>query len=552
VSRLLVTDQDSRASRFELSEERCHRIGRESDNDLVLSDPTLSRHHAEVTCEDGYWTVRDCGSSNGTFVNAERIQGPVRLAPGDRIVVGACTLEFNPLTESGSEISLSDLPLPPEGTLVLSPEELNVDLDTFDPDPAAMRAAMSAMRKRLEVVERANLELLGHQPLDSLLSRILDLVFEAIRPDRAALMSVDDDGELICRAYRATDTGPMTVSRTVARKVMEERTSIMTADAEHDERLGGGTSVFGIGSMMAVPLWNNIEVTGLIYVDSGGKECPFRADDLRLLTMLANVAAIQIENARLFEEHVEKVRFEEEVRAAAAVHRRLLPSQPPEIPGYTFHGKNVPCTEVGGDYYDCIPLEGGRFGIVVADVSGKGMGAALLMAGLHCAFRARAESAASPRDLVKQLDGDIMRSSPIDRYATFFYLELDPATHTGRWVNAGHAPPPMVVRAGGPMEELLPGGIPLGLPLSADYPVREIRLEPGDVVFACSDGVTEAESPDGEMFGEERLREFLGGVSGRSPEAIGEEIESLLRDHQADSPRFDDLTYVVIRRSSDG
>jgi len=418
-------------------------------------------------------------------------------------------------------------------------------------DPKDFEAQLEKIRKRLEIVEKANLELLAHESMDVMLGKILDLVFEAVRPERAALVQRRADGELVCRAFRGDTQKAMSISTTIANTVLDQSVSVMTSDAQADERFAAGASILaqGIQAVMAVPLRNQDKVTGLIYADSRLGTALYGDDDLRLLTMLANIAAIQLENSALFAEQLEKQRFEREAQAAADIQKRLLPRTRPEIAGYGFEGRNDPCYECGGDYYDCLQLGGDHVGIVLADVAGKGMGAAMLMAVIQATLHARAVTGATSKELVDQLGHAIAKSAPTNRYATLFYIDLDRATHKLQYVNAGHAPSPLCVRASGEVLEMPAGGTPLGLFPGFDYPVVDLELGPGDFIFACSDGVTDLEDPDEEMYGEERLEQLLVSLAGRPTDEIRAKVDAELEAFAKNTSQPDDLTYIILQRS---
>ena len=376
------------------------------------------------------------------------------------------------------------------------------------------------------------------------------VVFEAVRPDRAALLR-REDGTLVCRAMRGEwGSESVSISRTIAGMVLDQRVSVLTADARHDMRFAAAASIEsqGIGAMMAVPLWNNKEVIGLLYADSFLAARAFTSEDLKVLTMLANVAAIQIENALLFEEQIEKRRLIEEALAAAKIQQGLLPSKPPAIEGYDFVGYNMPCHEVGGDYYDCLDLVDGRRAIVLGDVAGKGMSAALLMAVLQATFHAQVETAPGPRRLIEGLNRAIARSAPTNRFVTLFYADLDPASSRLLCVNAGHAPLPVVVRADGRIDEIANGGLPLGVFEELEHAVAEVELSRGDFLFVCSDGVTDVVDPAGEMFGDDRLREFLASCAGRPIAEVQAALAARLKAHAHGSSPPDDLTIVMLQR----
>jgi len=550
MAKLQVTDSQGATSSIELEQGQTLSVGRADHNDIVLRDPSLSRSHAEVYWGGSSWMVRDRGSSNGTFIENRRIDSPVPLDGGVRVKLGNCSLALETAGGVAPQplVSFENRPFPSTGTVVISADEV---LSGTVPAQANTQAQLETIQKRLAIIEKANLELLAHESVDVLIPKILDLVIESVRPQRAAILSRNADGELICRAIRGADAEQMSISKTIANTVIDQRVSVMTSDAQADDRFAAGASVImqGIQAVMAVPLWNKKEVIGLIYADSRVQADLFRDEDLRLLTVLANIAAIQIENATLFEEQLEKERFEQEAKAAADIQSRLLPTKQPIIEGYAILGHNTPCYEVGGDYYDCLRLDDERYGIVLADVAGKGMGAAMLMAVVQATLHARADTGPAPGELVDKLNSAIDRSAPSNRFVTLFFMDLNPGTHHLLWVNAGHAPPPSLIRKSGEVVELGSGGTPLGVFAGFNYPTSELDLEPGDVIFAATDGVTDVMNPEGEMFGDDRLREMLAPLAGRPIDEIQQVIDDKLAAFSQNTPNPDDLTYVILRRN---
>ncbi|MCZ6833883.1 MAG: SpoIIE family protein phosphatase [Acidobacteria bacterium] len=557
---IIIIGSDGKRSSHEMKSGEAISIGRSSRNSMILADLSLSRHHAEILPDSDGWILQDAGSRNGTFLNGHRLQAPERLKAGDRIDLGGCHLEYREGGESTGRVVFSDQPMASEGTIFLPLNDVMTMPEAMV--PGTTRAARSApapaedMRariRRLEVVEKANLELLGHESMDHLLPKVLDLVNKAVKPDRTALFLQEADGSLICRASRSDrPTQELSISRTIANTVLEQRVAILTSDAQVDSRFKEGASIMaqGIHSVMAVPLWNNKKVIGLIYADSRVASGLFANEDLRVLTALANIAAIQIENARLFEDQVEKRRMDQEAEAAADIQKRLLPQRPPEVPGYEFAGLNIPCYEVGGDYYDYYGIDEERYALVLADVDGKGMGAAMLMSNLQAAFHARVEMGPVPQELVSHLNNTVARVAPRNRYVTLFYLELNPKKHQVLFVNAGHAPEPMLVRAAGGVQRLQAGGVPLGIIEGFEYPVGATEMQPGDFVFICSDGVTETVNKQEDEFGEGRLEEILIGQIGHSPAEIRAAVQEGLATFAGDALQPDDLTLMIVRRTT--
>jgi sigma-B regulation protein RsbU (phosphoserine phosphatase) len=188
-------------------------------------------------------------------------------------------------------------------------------------------------------------------------------------------------------------------------------------------------------------------------------------------------------------------------------------------------------------------------GIILSDVAGKGMGAAMLMAVIQATLQAAIAAGPEPKELVDQLGLAINRSAPSNRYATLFYMDLDYAKYRLRYINAGHAPLPLLVRASGEVQEIPAGGTPLGLFPGFDYEMEEIELGPGDFVFASSDGVTDLENPDEEMFGEKRLKDLLASLAGRTTAEIRTKLDTRLDEFAKNTRQPDDLTYIILQRS---
>ncbi|HKN46919.1 MAG TPA: GAF domain-containing SpoIIE family protein phosphatase, partial [Candidatus Polarisedimenticolia bacterium] len=302
-------------------------------------------------------------------------------------------------------------------------------------------------------------------------------------------------------------------------------------------------------SVACVPLWNNREVIGLIYVDSRHRTGLFGEENLRLLTHLAHVVAVKIENARLYLQAVAAERMEQELLRASELQNHLLPSESPPIAGYRLYGSSVPCRAVGGDYYDYIELRGGRYGIGLGDVAGKGLSAALLMFAFQASLRALSELDLPPEETIGRLNRLLARQIPTNRFVTFFYGVLDPACHTIRYVNAGHNPPWILRRDGATADRLPQTGRPLGLFENGSYRAETVELAPGEVLLCYSDGVTEGTDPRGEDFGEERLLGILREARAGSPFDIVRRITAEIESHNAGEARQDDITLVALKRT---
>jgi sigma-B regulation protein RsbU (phosphoserine phosphatase) len=304
--------------------------------------------------------------------------------------------------------------------------------------------------------------------------------------------------------------------------------------------------------LFGVPILLDGEPKGILVV--GDKESrrgvgPFHADDKRTFELLANQAAISLANAELHRESIEKERLQREVELASQIQRQILPSGVPDVPGFELAGWYRPARHIGGDYYDFFRLPGeGRLAIVVADVSGKGVPAALLVSTLHSSLRLLAEREGVTPALFERLNRHVLESSAANKFITLFFALLDEATGEVTYVNAGHNPA-VVVRADGSVEELEAGGLPMGLLPEAISHVERIQLEPGDRLCLYSDGITEAESPAGEEFGMEQLERLL--VAGREMglQEVVSSIDRAVVEFAAGRAQGDDQTVVLLARN---
>jgi serine phosphatase RsbU (regulator of sigma subunit) len=299
--------------------------------------------------------------------------------------------------------------------------------------------------------------------------------------------------------------------------------------------------------LMAAPLQTKDDVIGLIYVDSPSLIREFNEDDLGMLTVLANVAAIRIEQARLIEVEQAKLILAKDLDQAAQIQQGLLPTQAPKVPGVELAGHNAACRTVGGDYYDFIPYADGSVAIALGDVSGKAMPAALLMTSLHARVRVLAEEPPNVAEMMTRLNRATAANCPSNRFVSFFFSVLDPATGVLTYANAGHNPP-MIARADGTIEQLQGGGLLMGILASARYEAYTAQLNPGDALLLYSDGVTEATNPAGDEFEEERLAQVLQQNVSKSPTKIVDAVTSAVREFSAGAPVADDLTLVVAKR----
>jgi phosphoserine phosphatase RsbU/P len=541
-------------------------IGRSARNDLCIPDPFASRVHAEVRKEGDEYFLQDLGSANGTLYNGAAASGSIALAPGDRIQIGETEIIFEDRSALMGATMITDNTSQPEmeATIALNSADRTTSglLEAIEgartqPDPERPRQRLDKQSDLLALISKVGVTLLASATLQETLRQIAALVFEAVPADRCLIMMRDEgSSELKVSVAQLRDrqgqVGEIRVSRTIMDEVVGKGKAVLTSDVQHDPRfMSSTTTLQGIHSVLAVPLGVGEKVFGIIYADSPLAEGRFTEDHLKVLTTLASVAAIRVENARLLEEQIDRERLEHELQLASEIQQRFQPTAPPQVEGYELQGISFPCYEIGGDYYDFIEREDGRLIITLGDVSGKGTAAALLMSSLHAAVHAQAASHDSLVETISAVNRYLAENIPSNRFVTLFYAELDPRTGALSFLNAGHNPP-LIVHQAGTVEQLSSGGLPLGIKRDALFREGRTQLQPGDVLVIYSDGVSEAGNPQGEEFGVKRLSDTVMRNLEASAAGIRDRIEAALTKFAEGTAAADDITLVIVKRQAEG
>lgn len=526
-------------------------IGRSSGNDLAFNHLSLSRHHAQIIKDNEDFYLEDCGSRNGTFLNGARIAGRTMLKSSDSIQLGEIILRFVDPALAGLEVTDTG-PSMHENTFMIDSNKFS--LQRYTQEQKDRSIAPSTDEENIwPALNQAASTLITHYPIDELLEVVMNIVFQAVPAERGALLlrNPGKPESLESRVVRNSLTNQqLQISRTIINEVATKQRAVLTLDAQTDDRFGTAQSIQmqGIRSIICVPLWNNREVIGLIYIDNLIARRTFTQSDLRLVALIANMAAVKIENELLIQQKLEMKRLEEQLSVASQIQRRFLPQSNPEFANYQIYGLNRSCYEIGGDYYDFIRKTNGRTGIVIADVSGKGVGAALLMASFQASLRALIDVEPDPASLVGKLNQVMISNSPTNKYITVFYGELDPVTHTFEYVNAGHNPP-IHLRLGS-SSELTACGPVVGIVPVAQYQQRVLQLNPGDLIVLYTDGITECMNPEGEEFGESGVMSFLLKNRDAKLEELAQSLEDHIREFTNAAPPIDDSTLIFLRRVS--
>lgn len=513
-------------------------LGRATDCTVPIKDRYLSRRHAEIAFASGQWIVRDCGSVNGTLLNGTKLSGTSVLKPGDRILLGDSEVIFEPEEETPSSHSqLIALDSSSHAkNLVFKAEEAKVD------DGA-----------RAGVVSALAMELIEDRPLNELFEFILDRVVTIFQPSRAALALLGSDGksfnDVRLRRSDVSDSLDLYISKTLLAEVVEERNVVSFVDsAVQDDKLARAESIIAqhIRSAVCAPLLVGDAVLGVLYLDFQVNRGAVTHEDVRLIAQIARVAAVKLETTRLREEALAKAKLDEELRTAYTIQSRLLPAQLPEIDGYAFAGTNKPCRTVSGDYFDVLQRPDGRLYFIIADVSGKGVTAALVMASVATAFNIFTRTDPSPAELVREMNATLAPKTAPTKFVTMVAGVLDPKTGTIEYANAGHVAP-LVISKGGVAQQTTTDMV-VGLFGHANYRNQQVSLDSGDSLVLFTDGVTEAENEAEEQLGLAPVATLCETLHGVAAPKILERIEQHVHDFIGTAPAADDVTMFAISK----
>lgn len=568
-------------------------LGRHPECDLIIEAGAVSRQHARIDQVDGGFELHDLKSRNGTFLNGQLIDKPTRLSDGDLIRI--CDIEFSfhePASKGSSELIIDSanfgtgfstgLVSGLSGSLSgsasgsfrasgsVSGSQLGIMLVEDEQEARDQRAVQGKLDVRgsthgvqlttsAEVRLQAVLDItqnLGHSiRLEEVLPKVLDTLFRVfLQADRAFIVLIED-GELVPKwinTRNAEQQENFRISRTVMREVMASKEAIISLDASSDERFEMAQSISGfrIRSMIVAPLLNSMgEAIGAIQMDSLDTSRQFQKGDLEILASIAVQAGIAIDNAQLNEALLERTRVEQDLELARQVQRAFLPSQVPEVSGYELFDFYRPADQVGGDYFDYIPLSNDQLVIVVADVVGHGVAAAMLMAKLSAETRYCLASRQELAEAVSLLNQRLLNMN-LKRFVTILCLKLDMGTGQVEIVNAGHMLPIWFQHQSQTIQE--PGddeaGSPLGIILSEQYLSTKLQLEVGDELMLYTDGISEAPNAQGAQYGSPRLRQLAGSGAGDITK-LGQLIIDDLDVFTKDTRQADDMCLVILRRT---
>jgi serine phosphatase RsbU (regulator of sigma subunit) len=535
-------------------------IGRHPDCEIVLDVASVSRQHAALTVADEGVTIEDLHSRNGTIVNDVRITGPRRLDDGDVVSICGQRLMFDAdaAIDRSMTIDSAHAAFEEEEAAFHGHSDAVIMSQVAMPQPAAETDYGQHTEAKLRAVLGLNRAVGASVSVDEVLPRLIDGLLDVFpQADRGfILLAQPPSGKLKLRARRTkcAEEGPVRLSRTLIERVAESRQAILSADAVTDSRFQANASVMAgcIRSVMAVPVTGREgDVLGVIQVDARDLRDGFSETDLDVLAGIAGHASLVIEQAIAHEERVEREQLARDLELAHRVQQGLLPTRPPEVPGYEIFDFYEPARSVGGDFFSYVPIHGGKVAVVLADVSGKGVAAALLMAALSADIR---YCLASEPDLAKAMalvNESFHRGGWDDRFATLVVAVLDPARHAVEICNAGHLP--VFLRDSGGVRHVAGDleGLPLGMDPDQIFRTCTIELPPEGLFVVCTDGVTEAMDHASTCYGLEQLEAVMARPTDSASE-LGRSILADVERHVAGAAVADDICLVCVRRQAPG
>jgi serine phosphatase RsbU (regulator of sigma subunit) len=517
--------------------------GGDTGNHLQFSDPRISRNCSSIVFEDDHYDLEDRGNLHGVFVNGKQITRQA-LEDGDVITFGVddCyKLIFHPVVIDESIQSIL------------------TRLDTL-----SSGASFSAGLGKLNLLLEATSLLHSQLPLDSALGAMIDFAISITHADRGILLEADASGSLQIRLARGAEgqrlsTESLSPSQTVLGQALKQRSGIISEDINlADLKIQGAQSVVmqRLRAVIAIPLYTTPrassmesvvlkpgQLLGVLYLDSR-KPAAFSKLDRQMLDALSVQAGSILDNARLVEHERARQRIEQELSIARNIQQALIPHGFHDYPYFAVSGIHTPCLEVGGDYFDVFPMGQDRTAILIADVSGKGLGAALLTTMLQGALSGMTIGA-DPVRVFNHVNQFLCDHAETGRYATMFFGILH-ATGRLEYFNAGH-PSPLLVRRGQVDELYTSGSFPVGLVPEAEYKPQEIELQPDDTLVLFSDGITEANNRAQEMFGDARLVEVATKHHGEPVDQLQRAILESVETFTRGASQSDDITLLLVR-----
>ena len=532
-------------------------VGRGGDNGFVIKDTAASRRHLEIRLSGDGFLCRDLGSRNGTIVNGKRSDRS-QLNDGDTILVGETLMTF----EIGKEQAYS-----PDKTVFLQTVLDSTGQVQEVPPSTSSKGLLEAAYTLMNALAS------NFNPCD-LVDRVLETTTKAIRAQRGAVLFAGPDNRLqpcsVCGRVHTIEGGvvrsagveEISISESVARRVLRDGENVLYQSGWSDGPIDPSASmaVLKLTSILCVPIQSQNRILGILYMDTDIAQHEYTQEDMLLAAAAGNSAGLALENAQNHQALLEKQRMDDDIEAAWTIQESFLVSDwPTNDPRFEVYGMTRPAKVVGGDFYDFVRIDEDRVGILIGDVSGKGVPAALTMAQLLAEFRLCAPGAGSPAEVLRLLNERLAVRSRRGLFCTLAAIAINLTTGKIRGANAGHHPL-LVVSKNGVDSIMGASGPPIGILTGLTWDDEDATLEPGDTMLLYTDGIAEArnggtvapgEIPESE-FGSERIEAVSFAYSDVGPQEL---TEAVIRDVDrfcSPYPPHDDCTMIALRYLGNG
>ncbi len=522
-------------------------MGRNADCNVVVNVPAVSREHAVIRKINNKYYIEDLKSRNGTFVNDIEVSTRTQLKDQDKIKICDTLLTF-----------VDDQLLHPSDVPNAQPNEEDSSTIEATLVQSSKQAIGVQPADKLTMLVELSQELTQTLDVEELYPKMVESLFNVFRQADRVFIILADDGRLIpkvIKSRRISDETTIAFSRKIVNQCLAKGESILSEDASADKRFDLSQSIADcrIRSVMCAPLMGRGEgkAFGVIQMDTQDRTKKFTQEDLKLLLAVAGVASVAMENARMHQYNVRRAGLERDLRLAHQVQMSFLPKKFPKHVGYEFFAHYESAQEIGGDYYDFIPLSNNFLGILVGDVAGKGVPAALFMAKVASDARFCMLTERNLHSAVTKLNTLTQEAGALDRFVTLGACVLDLSTHRIACTNAGHPAPLIYRKAKNEFEVGISKdkwGPPLGIVDTYDFESVTIALEPGDSLLLFTDGLTDARNTADEEFKLTGVYQALKSGP-MSPQAMVERLSAAIKLHAQGCKQFDDLTIVVIGRT---
>lgn len=569
-------------------------IGRTQDCDIVLDDSGVSRKHLEIMRVNGEFRWIDLGSTNGTFYNGKK-KMTGKLDPGDTLQVGDTIFRFDMLQDTKTRAidtaGKKKTPEPGEksaeksngngnGNAAVSkapeaiqepekPAENNLFQETFLDDSGQVKKVQGPAKKAslLQGIYTIAQEIATNYEINDLMESVLTKTMTAIEAQRGAIFRLDDKGKLnpvpVSVRSKIGNGEDIHISSTVVKRVIEGGESVLyqgalASDGEEPDVFAPSASITQqqIHSILCVPLRAKRGILGMLYIDTKKPDQKYSHDDLLLVSAVGNSTGLAIENAEMHQQLLDKQRIEQEIQTAWNIQEGFLVKEWPEDnPHVQVYGETLPAKTVGGDFYDFVQPRHDVVGLLIGDVSGKGVPAALTMAQILAQFRIYARDMDSPAHVLQHLNKDLAKRSNGGMFCSMCYLRLNLKTGEVIIANAGH-PPALCISDDGITDFGPASGPPCGILEKAAWEDTSINIKAGDTLLLYTDGITEARASETLVRDESKPpREFdIAGLMkalmdqyGQSPEAVLGSVNQAVKAFCTPNAPHDDCTMISLR-----